>query len=743
MLEVVVVVRRALIAAVTVLALAPAAASAQAPCTKTYVSGAWNAATSWSPTGLPGAGDVVCIGPAATELVANATVDVRAIRSERPLRNTAAMTLNDPAEPSTFTALTTGAAFTAAADIEAGSVTITSATSIAGDVVADAVRIQSAFTLGGDLETTTLTHVSGLMSGDGDVRAETMVWNGGQLAGAGTTTVSSRHEFLGNLSGLQLRSGRKLVTHGTGLWSGNMTAFGEAVWTNHAAVTITGGSLGGTVENGARPELRNAPGGAIVRAAGNYSMSGVAVDNDGLIEATANAITINQAAGVSSGRFVGISLAAEPLRVGADAVIERMSVSGVLILPDDTTFEIADLTISGGEILGRTTLVLRGHFWAYYGQVGAGGMTMILPTGATMEWTHAFGLYAKRFESYGDVTVTETGLGRPNTTWGSRTVWENFGRITLVSGLFPTLPDDEAARIVNHGTITKTGTGTITIRPVIVNDGVVDIQRGQITATRFEQSSNGTLRFDIGGTGNNEFGRLSAGAFLYSGRLEATRPAGFTPAPGTRWTVVAATQANRSGLFHAVATPGFALDEAAASGLALVAAAASVAPGTPGVAAAPAASADPGTAAPATPTAPGTAAPAAPAAGVLPAAGTAGALSAAPAAALDAAATPARPAATTSLAGATSRSAGRRVSSAVRLAVADRRVRLRAGRTRSLRAPAAARVRLVGHSRGVRVQRVGRALRVTRLGGGRQTLRYRLVGADGTRSRVVTLTLRS
>jgi hypothetical protein len=479
--------------------------------------------------------------------------------------------------------------------------------------------------------------------------------------------------------------------------------YGSAVWTNNAAITITGGSLGGTIIAGVTPELHNT--GSIVRATGSYSMSGVAVDNDGLIEAANpdNSFTINAGAGVSTGRFVGLALGGStPFRVGVGATIDRVSVSGTLVLPDDAAFELRDLRINGGDITGRTTLTLRGHFHAYYGSVGGGGMTLILPADATMEWTHAFGLYAKRFESWGDVLVTETGLGRPLTTWPRRTVWENYGKITLVSGLFPVSEGDqqagtltdEAGRLVNHGTIVKTSTSTFTIRPVIVNDGVVDVQRGQLTATRFEQTPDATLRCDLGGTATNQFGRLSATTFLYSGRLESTLSDGFTATAGQSFNIITAPSFNaRSGLFHSLGLTGVTLNDPAAGGIISLA-------GVP---------------------APGAPATSAPDFKLAPSAFGAATVGAAPAGGASSTSASCR------------RPAAARAAGVAPLCLSGGRYRVSPGRWTTLgAAERGARVRVLARSRGLSARVSGGALHV-RLSGGSVfgTVRYRIVRKDG------------
>ena len=633
-----------------------------------------------------------------------------------------ALTLNDASEPSSFTKLRVAAGtFNAMGAIAATDTVLDGPTqTLSGDLTTSTLTSNGTTTYNGKITTGSLETFGGSLTGAGPLTTATFAWRGGAFYGTGTTTVTGSLDLVGGYSYPILGDGRRLVTQGPSTWSGGFGLYGAAVWTNSGNVTITGGGMDGTVVAGVRPQFLNT--GTIKRATGDYSFGGVAIDNDGVMEATATAndFAISYGTGVSNGQFVGLDLSAANFEVGPSASMDRVIVRAGLTLPEVDAFEISNLTVAGGNVQGRTTLTLRGHFWAYYGSLGTGGMTVILPTGADMEWTAAFGLYAKRFESYGDVTVTETGLGRPDTTWGLRTVWENFGKVTLVSGLFPTRAGDEAARFVNHGTITKTTTGTITIRPVIVNDGVIDIQRGQITATRYEQTPDGTLRFDIGGTAASAFGKLSASSFLYSGRLEATLTAGYTPAATNRFNVITAATGVRSGLFHSASLSGLNLDETATSNIGLVK------PSAPAVAARAAAAADPGSPtvsardiAPADPLTPANLA--APGDPLIPANLAAPADPLIPAN-LAAPADPRTPA---------------------RLSAHNQAVRLSAGRAYTVRAPAGAHVALVAHSRGLRAAVSGRKLRVRRVARGRQTLRFRFVAPDGRRSRVATLTVRS
>lgn len=223
----------------------------------------------------------------------------------------------------------------------------------------------------------------------------------------------------------------------------------------------------------------------------------------------------------------------------------------------------------------RTSRHLNGDSSALASYIGSRETVVELPADATLLWTAANALGARRFETAGRVTVTETGLGRPPDVIGERTVWDNTGTIELQSGQFPVFSGDEAARIVNRGTIIKTGAegnpaSLFEIRPRLINDGVVEISSGTLQARRFEQTPDGTLRFDVRGTRvRTDYGQLSTTALRYSGRLETTFSKGFAPTPGQRFPVMPGF--DRSGEFASTALGGLTLDESPRGSIDLVA----------------------------------------------------------------------------------------------------------------------------------------------------------------------------
>ena len=108
---------------------------------------------------------------------------------------------------------------------------------------------------------------------------------------------------------------------------------------------------------------------------------------------------------------------------------------------------------------------------------------------------------------------------------------------------------------------------------MFVNDGVVDIQAGRSPPRASSRRRTARCASTSAARRNACSGALTATAFLYSGRLEATLSTGYVPPAGTRFNVITATLSSRSGLFHSTATPGLTLDESQTTTIGLVGAA--------------------------------------------------------------------------------------------------------------------------------------------------------------------------
>jgi len=521
-----------LAAIVAALVVAPAASAAE-PCTKTWsgpATGDWSLGTNWTPEGVPGAADVVCIG-AATDTTVDAAFTIATLRSEGIVRisgNSSDLTITAASEPSSI----------------------------------DEFHL-----------------VAAGLYGDADVTIRRLFWGatftGIEMGGAGTTTVTEYHE-LGDAN-QYLLEGRTLVTEGTGTWSPNaFRAYGDALWINRADVAYTGGgSLSVTVVAEETPVFRNEAGASVTKSGSGNRRISLAVENDGVIEDPAGLgedgyLAVGEASGVSSGEFLGVRVEGD--HVLADGVLLR----DTLVLDDSVvapgaTVEMDGGEIYGGEIVGPGTIVLSGELTATFGRFGDARSLVVVPVGAHLLWTAAMHFEPRRFETHGTVEITGTGAGHPTGTFGERMVWENTGTLILHDGWLPVFAEDERARILNRGTIVKTSTDTLEVEPTIVNDGLVDVQLGRLEANRFEQTANGTLRFGIEGeSARTEHGELLASQLRYSGRLEAELRNGYEPPENAYLNVIAASASNRSGEFLSTSLAGLTLDETGGSSIALL-----------------------------------------------------------------------------------------------------------------------------------------------------------------------------
>ena len=504
-----------------------APAAAQSPCTKTWsgpaTGGLWNAGGNWTPAGAPGSTDVVCIGPG-TDTTANATSTVAELRSEGIVRVTTALTLTSPTELSVVEDLRLGAG----------------------------------------------------LAGAGDIDVDTLTWTSGTMAGTGTTTVREQH----TISGGSVGDGRTLVTEGTGTWTGSPAGSGSALWINRADITFGPGDLNSTLVGGVRPLFVNEADGSVTRtnSGGNFDIEW-RLENDGVLARDDNAAVGNLwmdhgAPGISTGAFTRVQLNGAGTRLGEGAQLDGSTIRDQVEL-NGGTYPINNGGLAAGTVTGPGTVVLSGHFEAYYGRLGTPGTIVILTEGSDMLWTASYGMYASRFENAGTVTIEATGANEVQ-TWGNRTVWENTGTVILKSGRYRNAPAntsviDESTTFYNRGLIVKQSTSNFTFDPLLVNDGVVDIQQGRITAPRYDQTPDGTLRFGIGGTGAaSTYGVLTSSRFNYGGRLEAVLTGGFTPAAGNRFDVISSPTASRSGAFSSSSLAGLTLDESQPAAIGLV-----------------------------------------------------------------------------------------------------------------------------------------------------------------------------
>ncbi len=277
----------------------------------------------------------------------------------------------------------------------------------------------------------------------------------------------------------------------------------------------------------------------------------------------AERLSITTATGVSTGRFEGVYLSERNARSAPGAAINGVVVSGTLILPDDVPIEIGDLTVASGDVTGRTTLTCAAAL-GLLRQRRRRRHDLILPAGATMTGPPRSAC-----------TPSASSPGRrhghrdrprpPGDHLGPRTVWENTARSTLVGGLFPRPPATRGRGSINHGTIVKTGTGTITIRPVIVNDGVIDIQARAHHRHALRADPEGDAAVRHRRHRDQRLRGLTATASPLRGPARGDADAGFVPPPATASTVTGSTTRHRSGLFHSTGSSGLRLDETRAS----------------------------------------------------------------------------------------------------------------------------------------------------------------------------------
>ena len=214
---------------------------------------AWSDAANWAGDSLPTTTQHVCIPATAagTEVVVASSVSVKSIDADKPFKITnGIVTLSDAAQPSSFTTLTT--------------------TSPSAELVGASNR--------------TISKALNLANG--------------AIGGPGTTTLGALSVSKWTGDAYTWLEG-PLVNNGTIRWSGpgsvNFNA-ATAILTNNKTLALTGD---GTLDYWSAGRIINTAAGTISKTAGTSSLIDVALENDGVVTATAGRIALARGTGTS------------------------------------------------------------------------------------------------------------------------------------------------------------------------------------------------------------------------------------------------------------------------------------------------------------------------------------------------------------------------------------------------------------------------------------------------------------
>jgi uncharacterized repeat protein (TIGR01451 family) len=468
-------------------------ASATPTCTKTWIGGTstnWAAGANWSPSGIPGSSDYVCVTSGT----------------------------NQP---------TIGAATTASiAGLNLDSMTLTVTGSLS---LTDSTGTKSSQMTGGILQGAGPVALAG---------AHVLAWSGGEMSGAGTTTIApgaalNLQTDAGN--SLFMSGNRQIVNNGTATLSGTGLLYlgfncGEApTFTNNATFTISSdASMAVACGTGS---FLNASGATLQKTGGTGSSSIYAsVDTPGTIIAASGTLDIEgsfaQWNGLTRTLTGGSYVVSATFQwFGADLVTNQASLTldgpnGVVkdsgtglsgLRNFQSNAATGTLAVRNGKVLTTPPLTNAGTV-----TIGPGANSVLSVSGP--------------YTQSGGTTSLAVASSKLAATGGS-------GRVTMAGGT-----------LTGIGTVQGSSSPALSISGGTVSPGVNG--PGTLTVVgAVTQSGNGTLAVDVNGTGAGQADRLVAsGKVTLGGTLGITT--GYSPAQNDSIQII--TAASTAGSFGTV-----------------------------------------------------------------------------------------------------------------------------------------------------------------------------------------------
>ncbi|MDA0160460.1 hypothetical protein OM076_09295 [Solirubrobacter ginsenosidimutans] len=372
-----------------------------------------------------------------------------------------------------------------------------------------------------------------------------LIWSGGRVDGTGTLTVAAgatANVPTSNIGYLDTT----LENAGT-LTLGNGADIRRAVANTPALVHNTG---------------------TITRTAGtSAALIYVGLDNDGTVTSRDGRVSFAGGGGVSTGTFSAPTGSELAFSSGAFA-LQNSALEGAITFDGGTVdvsgiVSAASLRLSAGRITGSGRFEIRNRFDATGGQLELRGVLRTAETAVT-ELDGTLRVINATLDNRGTLQ------NAPGRTYfvdlSGRARLRNTGTVLVNDS--STIAGSADALLFNLGTIRKPATsGRATISAPFENNGVLDLNRGELQVTAFRQTTDGSTVFHVGAV--DAFGRLTlSGTARTAGALRATYDGTPTIASGARLRVISG--GTRDGEFSPAADPRFGFDQSAAAGVDLV-----------------------------------------------------------------------------------------------------------------------------------------------------------------------------
>lgn len=410
----------------------------------------------------------------------------------------------------------------------------------------------------------TLKITGGGFTSNGATISGRMELNTGSIGGPGELKVTgvlawtSTAKFVGSGRTTIAKDGRLLITGGNTREIGpgyTILNEGRTIWRDGAIVARDGARFvnAGTFDARSDDRFRNQPEeqslfhntGKLTRSkADGTSLArfDLPFENDGVVDIQEGRVSLahGDAASLQSGIFQG--------RKGAS-----LSLDGGAFRSDGATIR-GRVTLTRGTIGGPNTLEIEGVLdWTSTAEFEGTGRTTIEPGGMLrIVGSNSRGIGAGytihnkkkgviRWLN-GSVFVRHRATIRNDGEFDARAGGRRFLRATCAQ-----------PRFLNSGTLTRRSAaqdGAATIEPAVESSGTVDIRKGTVRLTSYEQEAAGILRIDVRASGGKApGGKLVVGKAILDGRLVIAASRGHEPSPSTTFEVLRYEQ-TRAGFFR-------------------------------------------------------------------------------------------------------------------------------------------------------------------------------------------------